>query len=120
MRMKTLITFFVALLLGLALGSVLTLRHADHEVAEVVETMQQPIESGDREHAARAIRAIQMIESGESSNAVQLLSVPIAVYYHFYAGLTQNDERTKAVLAQIEQLASTNTLIADEIHAKIQ
>jgi hypothetical protein len=118
--MKTLITFFIALLLGLGLGWVFTLRHADHEVADAVVTMEGPIESGDREHALRAIRAIQLIESGESSNAIQLISVPIATYYHFYAGLPHNDERTKAVLAQIEQLASTNTLIADEIHAKIQ
>ena len=118
--MKTLITFFVALLLGLGLGWVFTLRHADHEVAEFVATMQGPIDSGDREHALRAVRAIQMIQSGESSNAVQLLSRPIADYYHFHASLTHNDERTKAVLALIEQLASTNTLIADEIHAKIQ
>jgi hypothetical protein len=118
--LKTLITFFVALLLGLALGSVFTLRHADHEVADFVATMQQPGESVELEHADRAIRAIQMIQSGESSNAVQVLSVPIVVYYHFHAGLTHNDERTKAVLAQIEQLASTNTLIADEIHAKFQ
>jgi hypothetical protein len=118
--LKTLIIFFVALLLGLALGSVLTLRHADHEVADVVATMQQPKESVDAEHVARAVQAIQMIDAGESSNAVQLLSVPIAVYYHFYAGLPHNDEHTKVVLAQIEQLASTNTLIAHEIHTKIQ
>ncbi|MGA2853374.1 MAG: hypothetical protein ABSE90_04515, partial [Verrucomicrobiota bacterium] len=82
--------------------------------------MQQPIESSDREHAARAIRAIELIQSGEDSNAVQLLSRPIVDYYHFHAGLTHNDERTRDLMAMIERLASTNTLIADEIHAKIQ
>jgi hypothetical protein len=40
--------------------------------------------------------------------------------YHFHAGLSHNDKLTRDVLALIEQLASTNTLIADEIHAKIQ
>jgi hypothetical protein len=118
--MKTLIASFVALLLGLVAGWYFERLHAERKMTDVVEQMQQPIESGDREHAARAIRAIQMIESGESSNAVRVLSRPIVDFYQFHAGLTHNDERTKAVLALIEQLASTNTLIADEIHARIQ
>ncbi len=118
--MKTLMTFFGALILGLALGWVFTLRHADHEVAEVVAQMQQPIESGDREHAARAIRAIEMIQSGESSNAVQLLSRPIADFYHFYAHLAHNDERTKELLVWIAQFASTNPVVAGAITNEIQ
>ena len=118
--MKTLIASFLALLLGLVAGWYFEHQRAERKMTDVVEQMQQPIESGDREHAARAVRAIQMIESGESSNAVQLLSRPIVDYYHFHVGLTHNDERTKGVLALIEQLASTNTVIADEIHAKIQ
>jgi hypothetical protein len=79
--MKTLTASFVALLLGLSAGWYFEHRHAEREMSDAVEQMQQPIESGDREHAARAVRAIQMITSGESSNAVQLLSRPIADYY---------------------------------------
>jgi len=118
--MKILVIFFVGLLLGLGLGWVFTLRHADHEVAEFVAQMPQPIEGGDWEHAAKAVRAIQMIESGDTSNAVRLLSRPMVDYYQFHANLTNNDKLTRDLLSAIEQLASTNTQIADEIHAKIQ
>src|SRR5664280_697963 len=118
--MKTLITFFVALMLGLVAGWYFEHRHAERQMTDVVEQMQQPIESSDREKAARAIRAIELIQAGESSNAVQVLSRPIVDFYHFHAGLTHNDERTKDVLAMIERFASTNRLIADEIHTKIQ
>jgi hypothetical protein len=118
--MKTLIASFLALLLGLVAGWYFERQHAERKMTDVVEQMQQPVESGDREHAARAVRAIQMIESGDSSNAVRLLSRPIVDYYQFHANLTHNDKLTRDVLALIEQLASTNTQIADEIHAKIQ
>src|SRR5271155_632077 len=101
--MKTLIASFLALLLGLVAGWYFEHQHAERNMTDVVEQMQQPIESGDRANAARAVRVIQMIESGESSNAVQMLSRPIADYYYVHAGLTHNDERTKALLALIEQ-----------------
>ncbi|HEV2694738.1 MAG TPA: hypothetical protein VG347_17720 [Verrucomicrobiae bacterium] len=118
--MKTLIIFFVALLLGLALGCVFTLRHADHEMAEVVATMQAPYEASERVDAARGIRAIEFIESGDSSNAVRLLSTPIVDYYYFNAKLEHNDERTKETLSWIERFVSTNRFIADEITNRMQ
>jgi hypothetical protein len=61
-----------------------------------------------------------MIQIGQSSAAVELLLRPVANYYHLHAGLTQSDERTKDVMAMIERLASTNTVVADAIHTKIQ
>ena len=98
--MKTLIASFLALLLGLVAGWYFERQHAERKMTDVVGQMQQPIESGDREHAARGlVRAIQMIESGDSSNAVRLLSRPIIDFYQFHAGLTHNDERTKGVLS---------------------
>lgn len=118
--MKTLIAFFVALLLGLAAGSVFTLRRADHEVAAVVTRMQQPYEASERLEAVRSIRAIELIQAGESSNAVLLLSQPIANYYYFYSKLTNNDQRTRATLAWIERFASTNRSVADEITNRMQ
>ena len=118
--MKTLIVFFSALLLGLAGGAVFTLRSADHEVAEVVTEMQQPHESSARLETLRSIRAIELIQSGESSNAIQLLSEPIASYYYFQAKLAHNDQRIQETLALIEQFARTNRLIADAITNQMQ
>jgi hypothetical protein len=115
-----LIVSVVTLLLGLLAGRYFEHRHAEREMTDVINQMQQPIESSEQVHALRAVRAIQMIDSGESSNAVQLLSRPIADYYYFHAELTHNDERTKDVLAMIERLAITNALIAEAIHTKIQ
>jgi hypothetical protein len=118
--LKILILFFVALLLGLALGWLLTLRQADHEVAKVVALMQEPYEASERVEAARSIRAIEFIPSGESSNAVRLLSRPIVDYYYFNAKLANNDERTKETLARIERFAGTNQFISDEISNQMQ
>lgn len=118
--MKTLIASFAALLFGLVAGWYFEHRHAEREMTDVVEQMQQPIESGDREHAARAIRAIEAIQAGESSNAVRLLSRPIVDYYYFNAKLIHNDQRTKDMLAWIERFASTNQFIADEITNEMQ
>ena len=113
--MKALIASFVSLLLGVGIGWYFEHRHAEREMSDVVEQMQQPIESSDREKATRAIRAIEMIQSGESSNAVQLLSRPIADFYHFHAHLAHNDERTKDLLIWIERYASTNSVVASAI-----
>jgi hypothetical protein len=79
--------------------------------------MQQPVVSSDGEKAARAVRVIESIQTGDNSNAVRLLSRPIVDFYYFYAGLSLNDERTRQTLAWIEQVASTNAVIADAIHS---
>ena len=68
-------------------------------------------ESSDGEHAARAIRAIQLIQSGETQQAVQLLSGPIANYYSEYGASGVNDRRSK-LRSLVEELAKTNQLVA--------
>jgi hypothetical protein len=108
------------LLLGLVIGWYVQQRHTERETTDVVDQMQQPIESSDREKAVRAIRAIEMIQSGDSRNAVQLLSRPIADFYHFHVRLAHNNERTKDLLIRIEQLANTNPVVASEITNEIQ
>ena len=118
--MKTLIASFVSLLLGLAAGSVLTLRHADHEIAKMVATMRLPIEASDRFEAVRGMCAFGFIQSGDSSNALRVLSQPIVDYYYFNAKLTNNDERTKATLASIERFSRSNQFIADAITNRMQ
>jgi hypothetical protein len=123
--MKTLIASFVSLLLGLALGWYIEHRHAEHEKADIVKQMLDGNESFYGEHAARAVRVIELIESGQNQEAVQRLSGPIADYYDFYVIHAGTDtDRERKLRAMIEELASTNQIVADaitnEIHSKIQ
>jgi hypothetical protein len=102
-------------------GSYIGYRHYDtHITNQAVQQMMEGLESSDRFKAALAVRSITLIESGESSNAVQLLSRRVGEFYRSYADLTHNDERTKQLLGLIEKVASTNAVVADEIHRKIQ
>lgn len=114
--MKPLITSFASLLLGVFIGWYFEHRHAERKMTDVVEQMQQPVVSSDREKAVRAVRAIECIQAGDRSNAVRLLSRTVGDFYYFYAGLTHNDERTRQTLAWVEQVASTNAVVADAIH----
>ena len=119
--MKALITSSVALLIGLAVGAFIGHRSYDRRVTNgTVEQLVESGESSDRERAARAVRAIEMIQTGRSSDAVELLSRPIAYFYRLYGSSAHNDKRTRDVLAMIEHLASTNAVVSDAIHAKSQ
>ena len=119
--MKTFVVSVAFLLVGLAVGFFIGYRdYQKHIASEAIQQMIQGMESSDRLAAARSIRAIELIQSGETSNAVQFLSRPVGDFYRSYAKLTHNDKRTTDLLVWIDQVASTNTLIADEIHAKIQ
>jgi len=123
--MKTIIASAVCLLVGFVMGCYIGYNYNEkHVTNEAVEQMLQGMESSERLEAAYAIRAIGLIESGETQKAVQSLSRPIADYYYFHADLAHDDERAKQLLVGIEQLASTNRIVADEItneiHHKIQ
>jgi hypothetical protein len=119
--MRTAIASIVCLVVGLAIGSYVGYRYYERHITnEAVQQMMQGMESSDRLRAAMAVQSITLIESGESSNAVQLLSRRIGDFYRSYAGLKNNEERTKQLLASIETVASTNVVVADEIHRKIQ
>jgi hypothetical protein len=113
--MKTLIASAISLVLGLAIGWYVEHSRAKREKAEIIEQMMEGIASSDRELAARAVRAIQSIESGEGQQAVQLLSTPIARYYLAYTNADRIDERSTKVLTLIEQLAKTNQIVAARI-----
>lgn len=113
--MKTLIASAASLLLGLVMGWYIEHRRAAHEKTEIVQQMVEGLESSDGEHAARAVRAIQFIDSGDKQQAVQLLSTPVAHYYALYADAGRNDERSAKLRALIEQLARTNQVVAARI-----
>ena len=110
--MKIFIASAASVLLGLATGWYIEHRHAEREKSEVVEQMMQGTESSDREHAARAARAVQLIQAGETNQAVEVLSAPIA---HYYAVAGPNDDRSAKVRALIEQIARTNQIVATRI-----
>jgi len=119
--MKALLASSIALVIGLAVGAFVGRRSYDkHVTNEAVQQLVESVESSERERAARAVRAIEMIQSGRTSDAVELLSRPIAHYYQLYASSTHNDERTRDVLSMIERLANTNALVSNAIHSKNQ
>lgn len=109
--MKTVIASVVSLILGLGLGWYFEHNRAQREKTGVVRQMVDGSESSDGEHAARAIRAIQLIESGETQQAVQLLSGPIVSYYSEYVAAGANERRSK-LRSLVEELARTNQVVA--------
>ena len=115
--MKILIACFVSLFLGIAMGWYFEHRHAEREMTSVVEQMMQPIEASDRLAAARGIRTIKLIDAGNTQQVIEMSSFAIADFYSEYANLTHNDERTKELLAKIEQFCRTNQVVAARIEA---
>jgi len=113
-RMKTFLASVVSLILGLGLGWYLEHHRAEREKTEIVQQMVEGGESSDGEHAARAARAIQFIDSGQPQEAVRLLSAPIAHYYLEYGELSVNERRSR-VRSLIEGLAKTNQVVAARI-----
>ena len=113
--MKTLLTSAVFLILGLGLGWYCEYHRAGREKTQIVQQLVEGSESSDREHAIRAARAIQLIESGQSQQAVQLLASPVAHYYTLYSGAGTSEERRSEARALIEQLAKTNQIVAAQI-----
>jgi hypothetical protein len=102
------------LILGLGLGWYFEHHRAEREKTEIVQQMVEGGESSDSEHAARAARAIQFIDSGQPQEAVRLLSGPIAHYYSVYGDLSLNEGRSK-VRSLIEGVAKTNQVVAARI-----
>jgi len=115
--MKAFLASGFCLLIGLAGGFFLGYRyHEGHITNEAVQEMGLSLESSDRLAAARGVRAIEVIQSGDTQRAIQMFSVPVADFYSGYTRLTHNDEKTKKLLLWIEQVASTNVAVAKAIH----
>jgi hypothetical protein len=114
--MKPLIVSSVSLLIGLVAGYIIGYRYYERHITNhAVQQMTKGMESSESLMAAYAIRAIGLIDSGEPQKASQSLSGPVADYYYFHQGLSNNDEQTKNLLAGIQQLASTNLMISAAI-----
>jgi hypothetical protein len=116
--MKALIASIVCLAVGLAIGFFVGYRYCNwHGTNEAEDQMIQMMESSDRLAAARGLRAIELIEAGNTNQAIEMFSFPIADFYAEYAYAGTNDERTLKLRAQIEQFAKTNQVVADQIRA---
>lgn len=113
--MKTLVTSVVSLLLGLAIGWYAQRRHFEHEKAQIVRQMVEGIETADREHALRAVRTIESIQSGDTQRGMQLLSSPVARYYTEYTEPGTKEEKRAETRTEIEHLAKTNHIVAARI-----
>jgi len=113
--MKAFLASAVFLVLGLGLGSFLEHHRAERERTEIVQQMAEGSESADRLLAVMAARAVQMVESGQSQQAVQMLASPIARYYTLYTGVGTKEERRAETRALIEQLSKTNRVVAARI-----
>jgi alpha-glucosidase (family GH31 glycosyl hydrolase) len=66
------------------------------------------------------VKAIPVVESGDTQKAVYLLALPIGGWYRVYANKAGTNEERLTLRAKIEQLASTNSVVAGEIHKKIE
>jgi hypothetical protein len=113
--MKAFLASAVSLILGLGLGWHFEHHRAEREKTEIVQQMVEGGESADRLLAVMAARAIQMVESGQSQQAVQMLASPIAHYYTLYTGVGTKEERRAETRALIEQLSKTNRVVAARI-----
>lgn len=114
--MKIAIASVACLAFGLGIGWFLGHRAYDRHITnEAVSTGLEAAETSDAYKAALGARAIECTESGETQQAVQLLSTPIAHYYTLYGDLDRSDERSAKLRKLIEQLASTNPIVAARI-----
>ena len=114
--MRIIIISLTCLLIGFGIGWQIKERSDRHVMPDDMKVMLDAAENQDRVDALRAIRVIEFIQSGEDQTAVQRLSEPIVDYYFLYAiAAGTNDERRVKLRTAIEQLASTNKIVADEI-----
>jgi hypothetical protein len=115
--MKIFIASLIFLVAGVVVGFYARYSHEERHVTnQALETGLQEMESSSREEAGRDIRAIELIESGKTTDAVQVLSRPIVAYYYVHAlDAGTNDEPRSKTRAMIEQLMSTNKIVAAAI-----
>ena len=114
--MKTLIACVICLLAGLAIGGYSGYRYCDrYETNEAMQAMVESLESSQAMIAAMSASTISLIDSGQDQKAVQMLSFPIASYYFIYASSTFTNAQRLKVRAMIDNLASTNQIVAAQI-----
>ena len=114
-HMKIIVISLFSLLVGLALGWYLGYVQPNTKANR--EAMRQfAISDADDTMAATvAYRTFMLYDAGETQKAMQSLAWPVGVYYRYNKMQPLTEERSN-FLAKIEQLASTNQVVATEIH----
>jgi hypothetical protein len=118
--MKSIVILLVGLLVGGGVGWYFGYTRPIAKANRDAHQEMLATEADDCMAAVFAVRAIPMIESGDTQKAVAWLAKPIGSYYRAYAlPAGTNDERL-TLRAKIEQLANTNSVVDTEIHRKIE
>jgi uncharacterized caspase-like protein len=116
--MKTLTFSLFSLLFGVGIGWYLGCTRPVVEANRDALQKLHVIQNDDRETAVFGLAAIQLIDSGDTQKAIQVLAQPIGIYYRLYAlNAETSDERTE-MRKSIEKLASTDPIVATEIQKK--
>ena len=117
--MKTIATSLVSLLVGIALGWYVGYVRPNGKANREAMKQFAIMDADDSMAAAVAVRAISLIQSGESQKAVEGLVRPVGMFYR-YRKTRASTEAHSNLLARIEQLATTNQIVATELHRKIE
>ncbi len=80
----------------------------------------ETMEWDDSKAAHFAVKAIPVVQSGDTEKAVQLLALPIGGWYRVYAGRAGTNHERLTLRDKIERLASTNPVVAAEIQRKLR
>lgn len=113
--MKALIAAVSSLVVGLLIGWHFGHRQAGHETTEAVQQLTEVTEASEDVEAARDTRAISSIESGDTKEALRLLSTPLAHYCNAYGDYVVQSERRSNLLVIINQMAKTNQILRSMI-----
>lgn len=114
--MRAIISSVFCLALGVAIGWYIERNHAEHVLTDGLAQGVQAIGRCKANEAARDVRAVTLIQSGENDKAVQFLSTPIAHYYYIYSSTALEDRRGSELRTLIEELVKTNEIVADEMN----
>jgi hypothetical protein len=118
--MKIIIIFLVGLLVGLGVGWYFGYTRPIAKANRDARREMLAMTADDTMAALIAVKAIPLVESGDTQKAVQWLSKPIGSYYRVYSlHAGTNDERL-SMRAMIEKLASTNSVVDAEIHRNVE
>jgi hypothetical protein len=113
--MKFTKTLIVGILIGVAIGWFVgytrPINKANRDAQQYLKTM----ENDDVMAAMFAVRAIPLVESGDTKKAIKWLAKPIGSYYRIYAQNAGTNEQRQELRIRIEKLASSNAIVAAEL-----
>jgi len=118
--MKIIIALIAGLLIGSGVGWYAGHTRPAAQANRGVEQLFTAMEWDDSKAANFAVKAIPVVESGDTQKAIHLLALPIGGWYRVYASKAGTNEERLTLRAKIEQLASTNSVVDAEIQRKVE